>query len=162
MARRGRLEQCLQVAVGPLAKRPFLPNGAACIERLAQIHHEPLPLLLGEPSLEIDGPSDTDRQPEKLARCRAAELVDRIRRLRDSLRSDPHVATDLLKLGERQPVAGSQVRLARLPDIGRLCEDGGDFILVESSVCHSIRKIALSAATTTGPHVLTTRLARIR
>jgi len=36
--------------------------------RFAQIHHEPLPLVFGEFSVELDGAPDADGQPDELAR----------------------------------------------------------------------------------------------
>src|SRR5688500_2633390 len=95
-----RLEQSLKVAVGPLPQRAVASHGTPRIERLAQIHDEPLPLVVGEPAIEIDGPTNANRKAEEATRRGAPDLVDRMRRVGDELGGDPNFSADLLQLGE--------------------------------------------------------------
>lgn len=67
MSGRRRLEQRLQIAVGPLPKRAFARDFAARVERLAQIDDESFPLVVRELSIEIYGQSNADRESKERA-----------------------------------------------------------------------------------------------
>ena len=71
MSGRGGLEESLQVAVGPLVQGAFVSQGAASIERFAQIDDDSFPLLVGELSIEVDAQSDSDRETEEAAQRRS-------------------------------------------------------------------------------------------
>src|SRR5690242_5755485 len=98
-----RLEQDLQVAVGPLPQRALRPHRAARAEHLAQLDDEPLPLVVAELPVEVYGPCDADRQTEHRAPFAAASHIERQRGTGNGVRRQPNLAADRLQLGEGQP-----------------------------------------------------------
>jgi hypothetical protein len=144
MSRRGRLEKGLQVSVRPLARCAFLPKLAAGIECFAQINDESLPLLVGELSIEIHAQSNSDREPEKLARRRPATQLNRPCSLSQLFGCDSDFAADVLKFRQRHPLARWELTLAGVLRFGRPLEYRRDFRLVESSVGHA-KKIVVTS-----------------
>ena len=75
-----------------------MPDRALGIERLAQVHDQPIPFVVRELALEVQRSSDADGQSEELARCLAYGQRDGLRRLRDELGGDADFLPDLLQL----------------------------------------------------------------
>src|ERR1044072_3331647 len=99
----GRLEQYLQVSVRPLPQRAIGARATARVEHLAQLHHETLPLFIGEPAVEIDRPSHANTQAEEGSGGAAEPHINRSGSLRDRLGRDADLAADRLELREGEP-----------------------------------------------------------
>ncbi len=69
MAVSHRLEQRLQISVGPLSEGAVGAHRSTRVEYLAQLDDESLPLRFAEPSIERDRSPDSNRQSEKLSHC---------------------------------------------------------------------------------------------
>ena len=82
--------------------------------------------------------------PRKVVLVRASAIqLGSPRRLNDQLGRDPDLSTNLLKFGERQPLARWQLTLRGVLCLVacRLLEDGGDFLLIEPSNTSWLPKI---------------------
>ena len=75
MTVRGWLDERLQIAVGPLPEWAVVPHRAARLERRAQVRDQALPVRIGERPVELDGPSDADRQAHERLRRWPSGLV---------------------------------------------------------------------------------------
>ncbi len=118
-----RLQERLEVAVGPLPERAGAAEAALRVEGLPQIDHEGLPLPVGEATAQLDAPADADGQTQHAAPARCTSGVEGVGRPIHVLGADPHLRADPAKLLEGQAALGRKAPPFLLLRPGGLVED---------------------------------------